>query len=247
MSAENCERIVYWNCLAQSNNAAKIDYIDAIQSEYDPDIIMLTEAPVDLEDALAARYNTLDMGRSIKGPAGWEGLVVASSEHLLKIERTTPWPIIELSSRYDAREIVVFDVPIQSGVLAVRATHVTHPHHLHHPSLNFRRPIEWQENAKEIQGINEEGKHFAWFADTNTFLASTVRRKLKLEHNNGVLLDHEGGRTWQRASWQPDTLYLDRCAVSKSLKQGGARLITLQRTIGGVICPSDHRPILLQL
>ncbi len=116
-------------------------------------------------------------------------------------------------------------VPFGGAQIALYASHIFHPHHPHHPSFNITRIKQWRLLRERL--VAEEHP-YAWFADTNTALATTVQGRLHRADTGAVLLDHTGNipqQTWTRVDFitralgvrLSDLLYLDRAAVSEGL------------------------------
>lgn len=270
-------KVAYWNMLDSippQDEGHLLDYYHALHKVYRPDVLFLTECRGTIVNELAPQQYAVDFEPSIflknkpndtdvtpkdDGPrrGAAEGLAVVSRADLhTTISREQSWTGAPLDngSRFDERQLVRVQVPFGGAQIALYASHIFHPHHLHHPSYNTTRIRQWRLLRERLAA---EELPFAWFADTNTTLASTVQDRLKRAETGAVLLDHTGNipqQTWTRINFftrllgvrLTDLLYLDRAAVSEDLLSH-AKLQTLPVKIGRAVNPSDHRPIMMTI
>lgn len=259
-------KIAYWNALAKKNiEAEQIDYYHALQEEYEPDILFITECREPLASELTPyKYGGVDYSPCIKDRRhGWEGIAVitrfALDQNSIRREQSWYGNPIKNKLRYDARELVCVKTPTDKGPIDAMAGHIIHPHHLlQHPSFNLTRPKQWRFLRDKL--IAEE-RSFVWLADTNTLFRRSVNTGLEPSRTGAVLLPHTGEgnqRTWRPIGPVTGTLQkitgieigevltLDRAAVSSDLAEH-SDLTTLPNVIAGVVNPSDHRAILLSI
>jgi hypothetical protein len=246
-------KVLYWNCLMTSPHSERFAYLDSLLEAHQPDIVGITEfnetALDDGLQAIAHKYGyDVDYENAISYENEFEGILVLSLGKTA-ITRMAPWPEITkkfLGKRWDHRQVV----RCEYNGFAVYFGHITHPHE--HPRLSARRTIEWKHHRENLEN---EPLPYAWFADTNTTLARTVKQRL----GNVALLEHDK-RTWGyrpvrdyalgpvkiRATQKQFSrlLYLDRCAVRPDVKDD-VTFTVLPPVSNGIVCPSDHLPILL--
>ena len=254
-------RVMYHNVLSDpGHEAQQIEYFHALQEEYTPDVMFLTEQRESLVSELAPQKYHVDFSPAICDRRhGWEGIAVVSRlpKEQTTITREQSWigePILNYL-RHDARELVRVEVPTEVGRRALYVGHIFHPHHLHYPMFGITRPHQWRHLRNRLAN---EPLPYAFFADTNTLSARAVERGLQPSRTRAVLLPHNGEGS--QRTWRPvgpvtdymrrrlgidirDVLYLDRCAVREDLVMH-ASLETVPTVVNGVKNPSDHRPIL---
>lgn len=236
-----------------SSHLDRFAYLDSLLKSHRPDIVGITEFnEAAIDDGLlkiAQKYGySIDYESAISYENKFEGILVLSLEKTV-ITRMAPWPEIKkvfLGKRWDHRQVV----RCEYNGFAVYFGHITHPHE--HPRLSARRSTEWKYHRENLAA---EPLPYAWFADTNTTLARTVKQRL----GNVVLLEHDK-RTW---GYRPvrdylfgpvkikatqmqfsRLLYLDRCAVRPDVKDS-VTFTVLPPVSNEIVCPSDHLPILL--
>lgn len=246
---------LYWNCLNVAPDEAKRSYLVSLLKAHSPDLAGITECTESmLEDGFGEQLENLgydlDYESRVDEEGEREGLLVLSLGSVA-IKRFSPWPEVTKTfrgARTDHRQVARVRT---EDDFTVFFGHITHPHE--HHKLAWRRWQEWREHRELIEA---EENPFAWFADTNTIFASTVRRKL-----GDVVLLEPNRKTWgfkpqddmklagvtliskERQFWR--VLNLDRCAVRPDVAEH-ASFEVLPPELDGQVCPADHLPILMK-
>ncbi len=235
----------------EADPAEQLQYVRALQEEYDPKVLFLAECKPELADALQAEklFPHFDVSTTILYKGRTYGLAVAFQDGV-SVSRYKNWKDLEHGTRkfapyYDRRDAIraVIAHP-ELGSVALLAGHISHPQHLCiNPGFNIRRTQEWAAHADVIA----QQDHFIWLGDTNTFLRRTVDKRLRVTELGASNLSHEGGRTWGfDLPLLPKLLYLDRAVASTEVSER-SRLLTVPAQLLGVNNPSDHLAVCVQI